>query len=267
MDTRPSDYIQIQDELVRWDDVALCCFYLCHPDMLGISFKEVREGHREELKGFLRWGNELDILEYDLTQCVNEFILSSRHMYREQGELNVRKFVILYHVDNFNVRVHKLVDNIQKLVALTEEGPGAISSARLGPVRRVLNEFKMRIVIHAALQARCQFVHDYREQPAGKDWGLFAPEARLSEIFGADDPDTEAIRLQTDGTAIDRFANDRIEQLKRAMEEIRGLRYSLLRPLAAMALESASHAPASLDNPILNWLRMRLELLKDPSLS
>ncbi len=261
MDAQSSEYIQVHEELLRWRDVSLCLFFLSHLNLSQTALREVFESNRENILGFLRWGLELDILEYDLIQCVNEFILSSRHFYREKGELDIRKFVVLYHVDNFNVRVGKLVDNVRKLIALPEE-LGCISSSQLGLVRRVFSEFTSRRPIHTALQDRNQFVHNYREFPMGKEWPLFAPNVRLDETLGADDPDGEAVRWLTDGTAIDTFAMGKVEQLRGALGEIFQLRYSLFRCIGAKIVEGASDEPTNIGITPRGWVKAHLDMLE-----
>jgi len=156
--THDAEYIQHTEEVDNWVNLALVSYCLRNPgfaDSPGID--------SQGFAPFLRWGQELDILEYDLAQCGNEFILSSRSFYREASELNVRKFVILYHVDNFNVRLSKLVDNIHGLVGLTEKGADLTVYQTLGEVRRRLDEFKLAALVRSALRDRNRFVH---ERPA-----------------------------------------------------------------------------------------------------
>lgn len=67
---------------------------------------------------FTRYGCELDVLEEDLADCIGEFRMACEHYYVDPSLLRLRKFAVVYHVDNFCVRVHKLIENVYGLLGL-----------------------------------------------------------------------------------------------------------------------------------------------------
>jgi hypothetical protein len=67
------EYIRYEEEVVAWRAVALAGYCLRNP-----GFADSPKIDPLGFTSFLRWGQELDILEHDLTECANEFILSSR---------------------------------------------------------------------------------------------------------------------------------------------------------------------------------------------
>ncbi len=249
------EYIRYEEEVVTWRTVAVAYYCLRNP-----GFADLPKIDPRDYTPFLRWGQELDILEHDLTECANEFILSSRSFYREASELNVRRFVVLYHVDNFNVRLHKLVDNLYRLVSLTEEGADLPAYPVLSEVRRRLTEFKQAMPVRSALDDRKRFVHEYRELPAGKGWDLFAPAVRLESIS---DPDEEMTRHAMDTGPIDEFARRKISEFREMLDLVCGLRNSCFDCLASAVVERASEVASRKDHFFVQLFLFYLELGKE----
>src|SRR5689334_14081733 len=98
-----------QDEASLWNMIAGFSFWLRHPSELG-SYPRVSPDFIPALDGFLRYGFELEVLEHDLTECINEFSQACDTLYVEPQDLHLRKFSAVYHVDNFHVRVHKFLE-------------------------------------------------------------------------------------------------------------------------------------------------------------
>ena len=65
----------------RWIEISRVGFWLRHPAALDAG-KDRPDGLEDPLDGFERLGNELAILEYDLTQCINEFLLGYQLLYQ-----------------------------------------------------------------------------------------------------------------------------------------------------------------------------------------
>lgn len=107
-----------QPEADRWQDLAVWAFFLRHPNALKARELSLSDGLQQELARFYRVGEELHVLEYDLTSILFEFKNAYQVLYREPEDLALKKFSIVYHTDNFNVRVHKLIESVEALLAL-----------------------------------------------------------------------------------------------------------------------------------------------------
>src|SRR5688572_31993549 len=98
-----------------WLQVSEWAFWLTHPEALDAQPSDalVNDGRK-----FLRLGQELYVLEYDLTSTLFVFKTAYRIDYQGGHLLGLKKFSIVYHTDNFNVRVHKMNEDIEALLAL-----------------------------------------------------------------------------------------------------------------------------------------------------
>src|SRR6266850_2325966 len=110
-----------QEEAGRWLDLSVNAFILRHFDAMAGTQLPVRDvlrglpdALRNELSGFIRIGQELCVLEWDLTECLNEF----KTGYQLAENLTLKKFSVVYHTDNFNARVYKLIEDVEALLAL-----------------------------------------------------------------------------------------------------------------------------------------------------
>ena len=98
--------------------LSLFAFWLRHPEADGHALPAtIPEYLQDEFHLFTRYGWELEILEEDLTDCIGEFRMACEHYYVGPSFLRLKKFAVVYHVDNFYVRVHKLIENVYGLSA------------------------------------------------------------------------------------------------------------------------------------------------------
>jgi hypothetical protein len=190
----------------------------------------------------LRYGEELRILEHDLTECINEFQLAHETIYHDPENLELRKFAVVYHVDNFYVRVHKLVEDIYRTLALvvgldpTRRAPqGELSfrervrrglhKRRLTAISESLRAFEEDKWVKRAVDARNLFVHQYREEP---EWPMLHPSERFRE---PDDSLARDLRRIEQGTDLDRYAARKADELSKTLRAIRRFRDHLLQVL------------------------------------
>ncbi|MBI2204395.1 MAG: hypothetical protein HYU41_11160 [Candidatus Rokubacteria bacterium] len=243
------------EEWEAWPRVALLSFWLRFPAELG-QFGKTSEARKAERDRFLRYGLELEATERDLSECVNELSLACETLY--EGNLTLKKFAVVYHTDNFNVRLHKISENAHTLVALTvglnpgARGPvggiplkeqlrRALSKRRILGLSEVMTEFENSDIIRNAIEARHAFVHRYRDEPArgfgARDRYAWLPEPK-------DDPLAEAVRLLSE-TGIDLYGKQRAEGLAAAIEPVRTLRRRLFTVAAreVLRLGTGSLAP------------------------
>src|SRR5262249_40589292 len=150
---------------------------------------------------FERIGEELWILEWDLAGTLNEF----KTGYQLADNRNAKKFSIVYHTDNFNMRVYKLMEDVQALLELVggrdprrrppkgepprQEFVEALLEERgLASILSLLRGFRERPSIKAAVKDRNRFVHSYRDEPDDEwRWKMLVPAARLRDYHGTTD--------------------------------------------------------------------------------
>jgi hypothetical protein len=167
-------------------------------------------------------------------------VLSSL-LYKKPDEAVERKFSLVYHTDNFNVRVAKLVEYLYRLLALvvgvstrkisTKEARELIEHrlylSKLEGIATTLEAFQRNPRIKHAIDARHLFVHYYREEPRSKPkWGLLEPASRLHEVRAGDDLGEQVRRLTEIGD-LDRYADRKADELRQTLKEIRAFRYRL----------------------------------------
>lgn len=222
-------YVVVPDAgSTRWVEISRIGFWLRHRQTLDAA-KDRPEGLEDQLRGFGRLGNELAILEHDLTQCINELLLGYQVLYHEPEDLALKKFSVVYHTDNFHVRVQKLIDNVYRLLALvvgldptrkvgTKETKEQVSQGlyrlRLEPIAEALRDFERNEHIKQVVEARNLFVHHYREEH---------PESRLHEVT-AGDTVAEQVRRLTEAGDLDRYADRKANQLERTLNAIQRFR-------------------------------------------
>lgn len=235
--------VLLQAEATRWLDVSEFAFFLCHAEGLtSTSFSTASS--RSETHRFRRIGQELHILEWDLTQCLNEFKLSYEVNYRAE-HLALKKFSIVYHTDNFNVRVHKVNESVEALLALVGGIDPKRRSRKGQPSRRELVEdalkrdnrrailelirrFREHPSVKHAIEARNAFVHIYRDEPE-RDWrgGMLTPAARIRYLESAHDPfETELPRI-ADSPHVDAYADAQADELFAVLQDVRQFRDDL----------------------------------------
>ena len=239
----------------RWQLIAIFGFLLRYPNVsFSAGSPTVPDGTRKALGEFKRYGEELRILEDDLTECVNEFQQAYERLYQDPENLELKKFAVVYHLDNFYVRVHKYVEIIYRILALVvgldptrRQRPGEL------PFReRVRNGLGMRqftVVseslrkleddkwIKGAVDARNLFVHQYREEP---EWPMLHPGDRFSE---PEDPLARDVRRIEQGTDLDRYAARKTDELLKTMRAIRRFRDKLYNILHEALLDRTQGVP------------------------
>jgi len=191
-----------------------------------------------DFDAFRRYGYELQVLEHDLTECINEFRLAYDHYYSNPDDLELKKFAIVYHTDNFYVRVHKLIENIYRLLglmvdliptrrprpgepSLRESVRSGLRERKLQKIVRLLGSFEGNRWIQEAVKARNLFVHQYREE---REWAQLFPQDRFRE---PEDPIARAIRGIDQATDLDRYAAQKIADLSKTLEVVRDFRDKL----------------------------------------
>ena len=235
-----------------WIGLSLFAFWLRHPEVDGYAVPATIPEH---LQGafhiFTRYGCELEILEEDLTDCIGEFRMACEHYYVEPSLLRLKKFAVVYHVDNFYVRVHKLIENAYGLLGLLvglDPGrvpvPGESSfkkqvrdrldERRLKPIIGVLDSFGKNELIRKAVKGRNLFVHQFREE---HEWPMLGPEDRIrepleQEVLKEEDPLAWEVRRMEQASDLDRYAAGMADELSQTLEQIRVLRQELFRVLA-----------------------------------
>lgn len=160
------------------------------------------------------------------------------HYYSNPDDLELKKFAVVYHVDNFNVRVHKLVENIYRLLGLMVDvdptrrpAPGdpslresvrsGLRERKLQRIVKLLGSFEGNRWVQEAVKARNLFVHQYREEHR---WSRVFPRDRFRE---PEDPMTRAIRRIDQATDLDRYAARKIADLSKTLEAVRAFRDEL----------------------------------------
>lgn len=224
------------EEWETWTRIAWLSFVLRFPAQLAAFPKGTSEA-KPDRDRFLRYGWELEATERDLSECVNELSLAET---LHRGSLALKKFAVVYHTDNFNVRVHKIRENAFTLVALAvglepdnrRAGPAIplIEQIRRGLTKRPIKgflqatkDFDTNRVVNTAISARHAFVHRYRDEPAK---GLAARERYAWLPEPKDDPLAEAVRVLNE-KSVDLYIEQQAAHLTALIEPIRVLRRHL----------------------------------------
>src|SRR2546422_6544857 len=98
--------------------MSLYAFLLRHRDVFRSDQRTWSKELRAKHDAFLRYGIELDVLELDLKLTLDELRAAYQVLYGAPEHLARKKFAVVYHVDNFYVRVHKLLENVYGILAL-----------------------------------------------------------------------------------------------------------------------------------------------------
>jgi hypothetical protein len=101
----------------NWRDLAWYAFWLGSPAVLDEEPSRWSKELKARARDFQQIGSNLSVLEHDLAECLNEFKTGYEVLYSAE-HLALKKFSIVYHVDNFLVRVHKLRETVYRLLAL-----------------------------------------------------------------------------------------------------------------------------------------------------
>lgn len=218
----------------RWLDLSAWAFWLRHPEALD---SQPSDGLLNEAQQFRRLGQELHVLEYDLTSVLFEFKTAYQVDYQGGEHLSLKKFSIVYHTDNFHVRVHKMIENIEALFALLggvdptrrprkgEPSRRELMETALGTERRVtlrlLRQFRENDLMKRAVEARNRFVHLYRDEPDVEwRWAMLAPAARIREYDHGSDKLAEELRRLAEPEHLDGYADEQADRLLEALRVI-----------------------------------------------
>lgn len=123
---------------------------------------------------------ELYILEWYLTECLNEF--KTAYQLAFARNLSLKKFSVVYHTDNFNARVYKLIEDVEALLALLggidpQRRPGKGEPSRRESMEKSLKDdsrhsmlnlirgFRERDSIKRTVEARGQPLHPHLSSP------------------------------------------------------------------------------------------------------
>jgi hypothetical protein len=242
-----------QEEAGRWLKLSQYAFLLRHFETVAANQLPVREvftqlpdAPRRELTEFIRFGQELYILEWDLTECLNEF----KTGYQLAANLTLKKFSVVYHTDNFNARVYKLIENVEALLALLggidpELRPGKGEPTRRESMEKSLKEegrhsilklirrFRERDSIKGAVEVRNRFVHLYRRDGPDWRWSLFVPATRIREYETASDPFAVELQRIVEPPHVDDYADAQADRLLEALREVQQCRDDLYGALLA----------------------------------
>lgn len=216
----------------RWFWISVMGFWCRHPECVTGKVPKALES---DFDTFRRYGYELQVLEHDLTEGINEFRMSCDHYYANPDDLELKKFAVVYHVDNFYVRVHKVVENVYRLLGLMvgvdpalrpapgersarEAVRGRLRERKLQAIIKPLGAFEESRWIKEAVRARNLFVHQYREEPG---WSRLHPRDRFQE---PEDSMARAIRRIDQATDLDRYAARKIADLSKTLEAVRAFR-------------------------------------------
>lgn len=81
----------------RWQAVARDAFWLGSRAALDADRPGEPPGMGELSARFRRHGEELNVVEHDLTECLNEFKQAYEVLYRESSQIALKKFSIVHH--------------------------------------------------------------------------------------------------------------------------------------------------------------------------
>lgn len=232
------NFVPLDTEAERWGAIAIDAFWLRYPAALDSERPAQPPGMEEIAARFRRYGAELNVLDHDLTECLNEFKQAYQVLYRESSAIALKKFSIVYHVDNFLVRIHKFRENLYWLLALTvgldhsgrpkwsdssreEQVANALERRRLISIAKCVQAFDRNPHAATAIAARNLFVHQFREDTGRPE--LDAP----SRVRDLEDPIAAQVSAITDVPAIDRYADRKADELLQILEAIREFRDTL----------------------------------------
>jgi hypothetical protein len=230
-----------QPEGHRWQELSFYVFRLGHLEAVAATWFPLFDALESERARFERVGEELWILEWDLAGCLNEF----KTGYQLAENLNAKKFSIVYHTDNFNMRVYKVIEDVEALLALLGGRDPKRAPRKGEPSRRAFVEALLkdkglasildlvrhsreRPLIKAAIEDRNLFVHSYRDEPDPEwRWRMFVPAARLREYDNRIDQVAEELRHMVEPTLVDDYADAKADALLETLREIQAFRDDL----------------------------------------
>lgn len=251
-----------QREAHRWHEVSFYAFLLRNLSAVAENWFPLADPLERERAGFERVGEELWLLEWDLAGTLNEF----KTGYQLAENLNAKKFSIVYHTDNFNMRVYKLMEDVEALLALIggrdpRRGPRKGESPRREFVDALLKEHGLTSILHllrrfrelplvkAAIVDRNRFVHSYRDEPDDEwRWRMLVPAARLRDYDSGTDELADELRRLAEPSLVDEYADAKADALLDTLDEIRVFRDQLYGTVLAELAGRVSTQTATVQN-------------------
>jgi hypothetical protein len=244
--------IVAQDDTAgNWYSLSLNGFYLRYPLLLKrcVPPRDFSEEPPEVVEAWRvprRYGQELQVVEHDLTECINHMKTDYETIYGHESlqgkSLHLKRFSIIYHIDNFYVRVHKLINNLYTLMSLMVglqprkgESRGEFKTQRedlgralrrrgIATMAELLDGFERNPLIVRAREARNLFVHGYGAELVPKWEATLGVEARLGGDVSEGDEIGRLIRQITQDEDLTRFGDERADELLQTLMVIRDFR-------------------------------------------
>ena len=266
-----------QPEAHRWENISFYAFFLRHLEAVAATWFPLTDALESERAWFERVGEELWILEWDLAGCLNEL----KTGYQLAENLNAKKFSILYHTDNFNMRVYKLNEDVEALLGLLggrdpQQSPRKgepprrkfvetlLEEKRLDSILSLIRDFRERPLIKTAIEDRNLFVHSYRDKEPDPEerWRMLVPKARLHEYDNRADTDAEELRRLAEPTLVDGYADAKADVLLATLREIQVFRDELYGNVLAEVAERVSTQTDAVQER-LRWIVEANEIWRD----
>jgi hypothetical protein len=230
-----------QPEAHRWQELSFYTFLLAHLPAVAETWFPLPDSLESERVRFERVGEELWLLEWDLAGTLNEF----KAGYQLALHPNAKKFSVVYHTDNFNMRVYKLMEDVEALLALIggrdprrsprkgepsrrEFVEGLLKERDLGSILLLLRRFRERPLVKTAIEDRNRFVHSYRDEHEHEwRWSMLVPAARLRDYDDSADQLATDLKRLVEPTLVDAYADGKTDALLDTFREIQDFRDQL----------------------------------------
>ncbi len=265
-----------QPEAHRWQELSLYAFLLGHLPAVAETWFPLPDSLEAERARFERLGEELWVLEWDLAGTLNQF----KTGYQLAENINAKKFSIVYHTDNFNMRVYKLMEDVEALLALVggrdpKRGPRKCEPSRrefvetllkeqgLASILNLLRRFRERPLVKAAITDRNRFVHSYRDEPDHEwRWKMLVPAARLRDYDDSADELAQELKRLAEPALVDDYADAKTDLLLDTLREIQQFRDLLYgTALAEIAARVSTQKAAAQER--LRWIVEAHEVWRD----
>lgn len=265
-----------QPEAHRWQEISFNAFLLGHLPAVAETWFPLPDSLESQRTGFERLGDELWVLEWDLAGTLNEF----KTGYQLAQTLNAKKFSIVYHTDNFNMRIYKLMEDVEALLALVggrepRRAPRKCEPSRrefveallkeqgLASILHLLRRFRERPLVKAAIEDRNRFVHSYRDEPDHEwRWKMLVPAARLRDYGETADQLAKELKRLAEPALVDDYADAKADVLLDTLREVQEFRDALYgNALAELAAQVPTQTAAVQER--LRWIVEAHEVWQD----
>ena len=264
-------------QAIRWLDLSPWAFWLKHPEALAAQPSDALVNEAQQ---FRRLGEELYVLEYDLTSVLFVFKIDYQVHYQGGEHLLLKKFSIVYHIDNFHVRAHKVIENVEALLALLggvdpkrrpkKNEPSrraqmeeALKTGGRHVILQLLRQFRENDLMNRAVQARNTFVHLYRDEP-DSEWrsAMVTPAARIREYDHGPDALAEKLRRLVEPEHLDSYADEHADRLLETLRVVQLFRDRLWGVLLQDVAELLRTRPAETQERY-QWLISHAEFCRN----